>query len=418
MEEIIKAQFNQLFIKHYERLTGSKNAVGGLPFTLDKIACLILLGGRELEMSDVMSEVSDRYTMEEFLQEIKDTGIEANEQFQAALQEMMQRKYIEHRPDGHIHGFQDTKDTAKMLNRIFPKMSGINLLAYLWQTVLEATSGRTNWEDALSRFDQTMNNHGVPLPKPKIPVITPTPKPQAPPPPPPPPPPVEEKKEAKTSRRSTIIRDYVVAETPPKPAPPAPKPVVPTPVESRQEAPAEAKKETEIDKKNLEEAEAMKQKIAELEKAIAAAALEKQPPPPEAAEPIKEEEPSEAVVESKAEEIDLVDDEIAKKIAAFEKELALVCPICKTGVLKEKSTAAGKIFYACEAENCNFISWGKPHNIQCVRCKNPFLVEITDAAGQIILKCPRATCQHRQPLSSGGGAGVKLVRKRVVRRKP
>jgi len=101
-------------------------------------------------------------------------------------------------------------------------------------------------------------------------------------------------------------------------------------------------------------------------------------------------------------------------IAAFEKELALSCPLCKTGILQEKSTAAGKIFYTCATENCNFISWGKPHHIQCARCKNPFLIEATDSAGQMVLRCPRATCQHRQSLNAG--SGVRVVRKRLVRR--
>ena len=124
--------------------------------------------------------------------------------------------------------------------------------------------------------------------------------------------------------------------------------------------------------------------------------------------------PAAAADENDTEASDQGDDEIAQKIAAFEKELALVCPICKTGILQEKSTGAGKVFYACESKSCNFISWGRPHNIPCARCKNPFLVEVTDAAGQTILRCPRATCQHRQALNP---QGVKVVRKRLVRRK-
>jgi len=60
-------------------------------------------------------------------------------------------------------------------------MQGVNLLAYIWQMIAEITSGRTDLESALSRFDQTLNNHGVILPKPKIPVIKRAPeKPTAP----------------------------------------------------------------------------------------------------------------------------------------------------------------------------------------------------------------------------------------------
>jgi hypothetical protein len=408
MEEIVRNQFNQILTRHYERLTGSKNAAGGLPLTMDNIVFFILLGGRELEMSDYTSEVSDRYTMDEFLAEVKETGIEVDEHFQAAMQELVQKKYIDPRPDGHVHGYQDCKETARMLNRVFPKMQGINLLAYLWQTIAEVNSGRTDREAAFSRFDQTLNNQGVVPPKPKIPVITPPPQPRA-----ETPAPVAEKKDTTTNRSgSRIIRDYVIAESPAKAAPAAPKPVAPVSEPAKKEAPPEMHSEAESERKIREEAAAMKQKIAELEKAVAAAEAEKQAASPAAAAPEAVEEP--AAAESNVEAADQGDDEIARKIAAFEKELALVCPICKTGILQEKSTGAGKVFYACESKSCNFISWGRPHNIVCARCKNPFLVEITDAAGQTILRCPRATCQHRQALNP---QAVKVVRKRLVRRK-
>jgi hypothetical protein len=105
---------------------------------------------------------------------------------------------------------------------------------------------------------------------------------------------------------------------------------------------------------------------------------------------------------------------IADRIAAFEKDLSFTCPICKRNVLTEQSTDASKKYYTCPSGSCNFISWGKPHHLECSRCKNPFLIEVSDASGEMILKCPRATCQHRQSLNP---KLVKMVRKRVVRRK-
>jgi hypothetical protein len=131
------------------------------------------------------------------------------------------------------------------------------------------------------------------------------------------------------------------------------------------------------------------------------------------ATPITDGEDQELIDET-GEEEGTQDDDIANRIAAFEKDLALTCPICRENVLKEQSTAASKIYYSCPSNDCNFISWGKPHLLECNRCKNPFLVEVTDTSGQIILKCPRATCQHRQSLSP---KRVKVVRKRLVRRK-
>ncbi len=424
MEETVRVRFNQILVSHYERLTGTINVPGGLPLSLDNIGCLILFGGRELDMTDITSEISERYTMEGFLKEVQDAGIETDEHFQTAIQDLMQRKYIEQRPEGHIHGYSDARETAQILNRIFPKMQGLNLLSYIWQTIAEVTSGRTDLEAALSRFDQTLNNHGFIPPKPKIPVIKKNPEKPA----------VPEKRESEISRRgSRIIRDYVVSETSARLIPPSSKSVGPPPASNvKTESDAASEKErlssavrqeteekleikvSEIDQKVQAETEAMKQKIAELEKAIAAEKEKQVPTAAEVDQPEKKEEAAGVVEAVDTRESGAVDDEVAKKIAAFEKELALSCPICKTGVLQEKSTSNGKIFYTCATENCNFISWGKPHHIQCARCKNPFLIEVMDAAGQTVLRCPRATCQYRQALNAG--SGVRVVRKRLVRR--
>lgn len=419
MEEMVRAQFNQILVRHYERLTGSKNVPGGLPLSLDNIVFFILFGARELEMSDYTSEISERYTQDEFLVEVKGMGVPEDEHFTAAMQELVEKKYIEPLPDGHIHGYQDCKETARVLNRTFPKMQGINLLAYIWQTVAEVVSGRTDLESALSRFDQTLSIQGVLPPKPKIPVIASPQKPAS-------APHTKEKKESGLTRRSNIIRDYVVAETPVKAKPTVAEADSFGSIDSREqsirngellheEVSTAGSNNGSINQNFQEEALALKQKIAELERSIAETQKENNDSPAENAVPAKEEESLEILDDGKREEGTPADDEIANKIAAFENELALVCPVCKTGVLQEKATAAGKVFYACESKNCNFISWGKPHNIPCARCKNPFLVEITDAAGQTILRCPRATCQHRQALKP---QGVKVVRRRVVRRKP
>ncbi|MEN6620134.1 MAG: hypothetical protein ABFD50_01085, partial [Smithella sp.] len=378
MEELVRTQFNQILVSQYERLTGSKNVPGGLPSSLNNIVFFILFGARELEMADYTSEISERYTQDEFLAEVRDMGIPEDEYFTAAMQELVEKKYIELLPDGHFYGYQDCKETARVLNRIFPKMQGINLLAYIWQTVAEVLSGRTDLESALSRFDQTLSIQGVLPPKAKIPAVVSSQKPAM--------PRTENKKESGLTRRSNIIRDYVVADVPVKAAPTAADNDLSDSMESEpsidyrelfhEEITTTVPNKNSIDQNIQEEALALKQKIAELERSIAESQKDKNIFNAENVMPAKEEDSLKIADEH--EDGTPADDEIANKIAAFEQELALVCPVCKTGVLQEKTTAAGKMFYACESRNCNFISWGKPHNIPCVRCKNPFLVEVTD----------------------------------------
>lgn len=392
MQEDLKVQFEQIFVKHYERLTNSQQSVGGLPFTLENIVCFILFGGRELDIEDIYGDVSERYSMETFMADAREAGIETDDHLKKAISSMVAQKFLHLQPDNHFYSYQATRETARMLNRVYPKMQGMSMLAYIGQTIQEVESGRVDPESALSRFDQTLQKQGVPLPKPKIPVITPPPKPAA----------APKKAEESKSGSSRVIRDYVVTSA------------VKAKVEKiapQEEVPVQPEVEPAPKKP------APPPEMPEKEETIAAV-TPVEPPQNEAGEAVPA--PEEPAPKPAAKEEAVVDDEaIAARIAAFEKELALVCPICKTSALKEEKTSAGKLFYSCTSEKCNFISWGRPHHIQCARCKNPFMVEVTDSAGQVFLKCPRATCQHRQPLTAIPVAGgVKtVVRKRLVRRK-
>jgi len=395
MQETLKLQFKQIFVKHYERLTNSQQPVSGLPFTLENIVCFILFGGRELDIEDVYGDVSERYSMETFMSDAREAGIETDEHLKKAVSDLIAQKLLHLQPDGHFYSYQATRETARMLNRIYPKMQGMSMLAYIGQTIQEVESGRIDLESALSRFDQTLQKQGVPLPKPKIPVIALPPKPAA----------APKKVEEIKFGNPRVIRDYVVSSASIK----AKTENFATPVDVSDEPAFEIQS-----KANAQAAWEMPEPDADLD-AAAAPALPPKAELQEAASTPKEQAPKPVAKGDAAAD----DEAIAAKIAAFEQELALVCPICKANVLKEEKTAAGKLFYSCMSDKCNFISWGRPHQIPCAHCKNPFMVEVADNTGQIILKCPRATCQHRQPLTPASPAGgVKtIVRKRLVRRK-
>lgn len=398
MDDTLKLKFEQIFVTHYERLTNSKQSIGGLPFTLENIVCFILFGGRELDIEDIYGNVSERYSMETFMADAKDAGITTNEILYKAISDMVAQKFLHLQPDNHFYSYQATRETARMLNRIYPKMKGINMLAYIGQTLQEVESGRVDRESALSRLDQTLQKQGVPLPKPKIPVITPPPKPSG----------TPKKAEETRNANSKIIRDYVVSSSGVKAKIEKAAPSDDVFPETAYKIAPEANIQAPFQTPKPEE-------IPETEKFP----VEQQPEAEKIPVALPPAEPQEA---PPATEVSTVvdDDEIAAKIAAFEKELALVCPICKKSVLKEEKTAAGKIFYSCTSKQCNFISWGRPHQIQCARCKNPFMVEVKDSTGQMILKCPRATCQHHQSLTTAGqtaGVAKTVVRKRLVRRK-
>jgi hypothetical protein len=115
---------------------------------------------------------------------------------------------------------------------------------------------------------------------------------------------------------------------------------------------------------------------------------------------------------------ELAMEDIDQRVAEFEKDLAMQCPMCRASQFVAETTALGKTFYKCNRKNCNFISWGMPHHKNCPQCNNSFLIETTDRAGARLLKCPRATCSYRQPFpEDSNDEAVKKSRKKVVRRR-
>jgi ssDNA-binding Zn-finger/Zn-ribbon topoisomerase 1 len=157
-------------------------------------------------------------------------------------------------------------------------------------------------------------------------------------------------------------------------------------------------------------------------------------------ETVKETDEAHPAIRLKKEASPVNDDDIEKRITAFEEDLALECPICRQSKVQVKNTATGKPYYKCSNKECSFISWGKPHHILCPNCNNPFLIEISNKSGTTSLKCPRATCRYfaklhpdmpenrkermdsagqdtNTPVSTSQKPRRRVVRRRVVRKK-
>jgi len=88
----------------------------------------------------------------------------------------------------------------------------------------------------------------------------------------------------------------------------------------------------------------------------------------------QEETQYETEIVSEEHSLEIADDAIEKRIAAFEEDLAMQCPICRNGCVQKEEAGIGKIYYRCSVKDCNFISWGKPYHLVCPQCNNPFLV--------------------------------------------
>ena len=68
------------------------------------------------------------------------------------------------------------------------------------------------------------------------------------------------------------------------------------------------------------------------------------------------------------------------------------CPECKEGVIIERKTKKGKIFYSCSKyPKCEYALWDKPLNEKCPKCKS-LLVEMKNKK----IKCSNKECDYKK----------------------
>ncbi len=80
----------------------------------------------------------------------------------------------------------------------------------------------------------------------------------------------------------------------------------------------------------------------------------------------------------------------------------VTCPRCGEGVLLEKSSKRGKLFYSCSRyPDCDFAMWTEPVPRTCPECGSPYLIVRKSRQGRV-LACPVRDCGWSEPLPEGG----------------
>ncbi|MFH1075989.1 MAG: DNA topoisomerase [Pseudomonadota bacterium] len=394
------------------------------------------------------SQPAEYYTMETLLNDLGEMGLDLNDSMISIFHNMIEKGYMEISEDGGLRPLENTEKVVQVFERALPSMAGVNFIAYIVQTIEEATSGRKSLAWAVEQFNQTLNMHGKTLfkPKPKAPEPAPTPaapeiKPQA--------------------------AQAPIPEIKPQAAAPAPEPekaALPAEIPAKEIKPEEPPQAEKAAPKEPPVAEPLPIKKTEPKE-------EPAPNPPQ--ETFAEQEApicpecgsalmlkagrfgqfygcsnypvcrfTKAIKKGEPEEkknCPKCSKQMTIKRGRFgvfwactgypecrhtepfgqQETFDMKCPICGKGKLQVKRTRIGKNFYVCTEEGCDFVAWSKPHNIPCPACRNQFLVEKESTSGDVSLKCPRPGCKHQQPLtdSEGKQQAAKPAVKRPLKRR-
>lgn len=421
----VKKQFDETLGRRMEYLIGSRYGIDALPLNVATISSIIFLNEREKEIETASDRPSERYTYETLLNELTEIGLDSDEDLKVHIDDMIQKAYVDVDDSGKLFAKKPTVSMAKLFDRVFPNMPGMNFIAYFAQTIDEAQSGRKGFDSAISQLDQTLQMQGISLVQKKAKT--------------------KQKKAPRNSLKhlSKLSKIYTASlsvagskiissdrdlgqveireifawkgepikeheeinasslspETVPsgevkeeesapvfdphddmKETGPAEPPIeeIPIPHEGSIHSPEPTEKKASLS--GEQEMEVSGMETFEEDDAL-----------------LKSEPPHETEIVRKGHTLSR-DDGIEERIAAFEEDLAMQCPLCRRGKVEAKQTATGKTYYKCTNKDCIFISWGKPYHIACPQCHNPFLIEVSNKDEKPILKCPRATCSYWQSL--------------------
>jgi DNA topoisomerase IA/ssDNA-binding Zn-finger/Zn-ribbon topoisomerase 1 len=416
------------------------------------------------------SQGLSHYQIASLCEDMREMGFDDEKMIFSVLQQMLDHHYILLSSTGEIMCTETLLKVTSTIDRAFPGMKGMNLVAYYGQTVEEVMSGRKRVDVALKQFDQNLIMQGKPLVKVKVPAAvsrikrksknvikggqgavspieslaegfenfgTETDDP-----------PVEEccdeAEESIVSEESVVEEEQQVENK--------------IDVESEIELETEAEIEPEIASESdvLLSAETPVEAVvsAEEESVEVDSSVEME------AEPVHEAvfEQSPDLAEESAESINnnnesdklsgvetkecpecgrpmvVKDDRFGKFWACtgmpachhsetYHKQKEFVqaqsCPVCKRGHLSVNRTAAGKDMYICSDAACEFVAWSKPHAIDCPLCGSPFLIQKKDRSGNVNLRCPVAGCSyvHGALAEDAIKAGPKKKMVRVRRKK-
>lgn len=430
LDEILEEQFRKLDL--------IKSLGDDIPFNLASVASLHLIVEKEFEISE--TEGAQRYDRKAFISDLTELGLEIDDDLIRTFEMLHEKGYMKIDHEGRYSAEPVATMTVENLNKMYPGMPGMNLVAYLIQTLDEILSGRKKFDTGIDQFAQSLEARGHSLTFVHLKTEKKSEKQK------------EEdrikkaqelKESRKASEKLKKIYSSKLAELRKSAIDKVAEPGVITKraldsneINVKEISPQKVKEAKEKAEKERLEAERLERERYEKEQAelkrLEAERLEAERLEAERIEfekkkaeeerleaerleaERKEQERLEAErlenerkeferleaerLEAERLEREKVEKELAieAQIAAFEQEMASPCPICNTGKVVPDKTATDKSFFKCSTEGCKFISWTKPYNFFCPICRNPFLSEYTLPGGGLGLKCPRASCSYSQ----------------------
>ena len=158
----VQQLFDETLNKHLKTLTGEVIWIGTQPLNVVNIACLVSLAEREAEIETSPDDPPERFSLDSLIDELNEIIPDFDEDLNSTIQQFIDDKCVKEEEEFLVASSPVLK-IAKVLNSVFPQMPGLNLVAYIIQTIGEVISGRKDLDAGHSQFNQILLRHGINL---------------------------------------------------------------------------------------------------------------------------------------------------------------------------------------------------------------------------------------------------------------
>ncbi|MBF0204015.1 MAG: DNA topoisomerase I [Desulfamplus sp.] len=157
----VRAQFDEILVREITSLIEIDSDIAMLTYNLSTISTIIIAVEREREIRNAKGLSIDRFAFNTLVDELVDLGLYQDDIMLKSVEAVITQGYLTQNSQGELKAEISAYTIVGFLDKIFPTIQGIQLIAFVMQMCDEVLSERKTLEYAKESFAQTLKKSGV-----------------------------------------------------------------------------------------------------------------------------------------------------------------------------------------------------------------------------------------------------------------
>ncbi|SLM30135.1 DNA topoisomerase type IA zn finger domain protein [Desulfamplus magnetovallimortis] len=157
----VRTQLDEILAREIISLIEIDSESALLTYNLSTISAILVAVERDREIKNAKGFPPERYTIDSLTDELEEIGLTHDDTLNDSLKIILDQGYLTKNSHGEIKAEVSAYTIVGFLDRMFPGMQGIQLVAFVLQMADEVLSKRKSLDDAKESFAQTLKNSGV-----------------------------------------------------------------------------------------------------------------------------------------------------------------------------------------------------------------------------------------------------------------